>query len=196
MKFKFLILLILFFTYNSWIKADNVRDFQIEEMAIGDSLLNFFDKDKITNSIVDWYDDLEKKLYVSLAFDSNNFTQYDFVDVWTKYGDKEFKIVAIAGVNYFENKNYIKDIEDCYIKQLEIAEDISRLFVNSKMDGPHTVVHDADSSGKSTYTDIYFDINNKHEAVIGCYDWSEELKDKGDHLYISLRSKEFAEWLR
>jgi hypothetical protein len=64
------------------------------------------------------------------------------------------------------------------------------------MDGPHTIAHDSDPSGKSSYTDIYFDIENNHEAVIACYDWNEDLKDKEDHIYISLRSKEFAEWLR
>ena len=193
---KLLLIFILTFTIQSSTKADDIRDFQIEEMGIGDSLLNFFTKDKITKSTVDWYDDLEKNMYVSLAFDSNNFVQYDFVDVWTKYGDKEFKIVAIAGVNYFKKKGQIRDIEDCYDKQLEIANDISKLFSNSIMDGPHTIPHDSDPSGKSSYTDIYFDIENKHEAVIGCYDWNEDLKDKEDHIYISLRSKEFAEWLR
>jgi hypothetical protein len=146
--------------------------------------------------MVDWYDDLEKNMYVSLAFDSNNFVQYDFVDVWTKYGDKEFKIVAIAGVNYFEKNSKIRDIEDCYFKQLEIANEISSLFSNSKMDGPHTLTHTGDSSGISTYTDIYFDFDNTYEAVIGCYDWSDDLKDKEDHIYITLRSKEFAAWLR
>jgi len=190
------VVLILFLNFQSLTKADDIGDFQIEGMAIGDSLLNFFNKDKITKSIVDWYDDLEKNIYVSLALDSNNFSQYDFVDVWTKYGDKEFIIVAIAGVNYFEEKDQIRDIEDCYVKQLEIANEISSLFSNSKMDGPHTLTHSGDSSGKSTYTDIYFDFDNTYEAVIGCYDWSDDLKDKEDHIYISLRSKEFAEWLR
>ena len=99
---KFFLYIILILSFQSLVKADDIRDFQIEEMGIGDSLLNFFTKDKITKSTVDWYDDLEKNMYVSLAFDSNNFVQYDFVDVWTKYGDKEFKIVAIAGVNYFK----------------------------------------------------------------------------------------------
>ena len=177
-------------------KAEDISEFEIEGMSIGDSLLIFFDKNKISKSIVDWYDDLEKNKYVSLAFDSNNFNQYDYVDVWTKYGDKKFKIIAIAGVDYFGKQKQIKDIEHCYIKQLKIAEEISGLFSNSKMDGPHTIIHDADVSTKSTYTDMYIDIDNKYEAVIGCYDWNEDLKDKADHIYITLRSKEFATWLR
>ena len=192
----FLSVLIIIFSLQQLTKADDISEFEIEGMSIGDSLLIFFDKNKISKSIVDWYDDLEKNKYVSLAFDSNNFNQYDFVDVWTKYGDKKFIIVAIAGVDYFGRKKDINDIEHCYVKQLKIADDISRLFSNSKMNGPHTIVHESDPSGKSTYTDIYFDIDNKYEAVIGCYDWNEDLKDKADHIYITLRSKKFATWLR
>ena len=193
---RLLLILILTLSIHTLSKAEGISDFEIEGMSIGDSLLTFFDKNKISKSIVDWYDDLEKNKYVSLAFNSNNFNQYDFVDVWTKYGDKKFKIIAIAGVDYFGKQKQIKDIEHCYIKQLKIAEEISGLFSNSIMDGPHTITHDADPSGKSSYTDIYFDIENKHEAVIGCYDWNEDLKDKEDHIYITLRSKEFATWLR
>ena len=192
----FLSVLIIIFSLQQLTKADDISEFEIEGMSIGDSLLIFFDKNKISKSIVDWYDDLEKNKYVSLAFDSNNFNQYDFVDVWTKYGDKKFKIIAIAGVDYFGKNKQINDIEHCYVKQLKIAEDISRLFSNSQMDGPHTITHESDLSGKSSYTDIYFDIDNKHEAVVGCYDWNENLKDKKDHIYITLRSKKFAAWLR
>ena len=65
MKFFFLCL-VLTLSFQSLIKADDIRDFQIEEMGIGDSLLNFFTKDKITKSTVDWYDDLEKK-YVRIT---------------------------------------------------------------------------------------------------------------------------------
>ena len=190
------LILILLLNFQTLSKAEGISEFEIEGMSIGDSLLTFFDKNKIKKSIVDWYDNLEKNKYVSLAFNSNNFNQYDFVDVWTEYGDNEFKIVAIAGVDYFGKNKQIYDIENCYVEQLKIAENISRLFSNSKMDGPHTIAHDTDVSGKSTYTDIYFDIDNKHEAVISCYDWNEDLKDKADHIYITLRSKEFAAWLR
>jgi hypothetical protein len=192
---RLLLVFILTLNFQSLTKADDIKDFQIEGMSIGDSLLNFFNNEEILKSIVDWYDDLEKNRFTSLAFESSNFNQYDFVDVWTKHGDKNFIIVAIAGVNYFGNNDLILDIDDCYIKQLQIAKDIESLFVNSKMDGPHTLTHTTDPSGNSTYTDIYFDLNSQYEAVIGCYDWNENLDDKADHIYITLRSKNFATWL-
>ena len=65
---------------------------------------------KITNSIVNWYDDLEKNRYIAIALDSENFKQYDFVDIFTNYGDESYKIATIAGVMYFGNDKEIRDI--------------------------------------------------------------------------------------
>ena len=40
----FLAIVILIFSLQSLIKADDIWDFQIEGMSIGDSLLNYFDE--------------------------------------------------------------------------------------------------------------------------------------------------------
>ena len=64
MKF-FLLALILIFNFQSLTKADDVRDFEIEGMSVGDSLHDHFSKKKISESEVDWYNDLEKHRYIS-----------------------------------------------------------------------------------------------------------------------------------
>ena len=38
---------ILIFSLKSWCLADDIKDFQIEGMNIGDSLLNYYDKKEI-----------------------------------------------------------------------------------------------------------------------------------------------------
>ena len=43
----FLAIVILIFSLQSWTKADNISDFQIDGMSIGDSLLNFANKQEI-----------------------------------------------------------------------------------------------------------------------------------------------------
>ena len=43
---NFLLILILILSFQSWTKADDIRDFQIEEMGIGDSLINFVNGDE------------------------------------------------------------------------------------------------------------------------------------------------------
>ena len=90
-KIKFIKILfitwLITFSFQFSSNADDIRDFQIEGMSVGSSLLDYFSKKKINASIVDWYDDLEKNRYVAFAFDSPDFQTYDFVDVWTKYND-------------------------------------------------------------------------------------------------------------
>ena len=46
---NFLLILILTFSFQTLTKADDIKDFEIEGMSIGDSLLDFYDEEKITN---------------------------------------------------------------------------------------------------------------------------------------------------
>ena len=47
----FLIILILFLKPQSWTKADDIREFEIDGMSIGDSILVNYNKDEIENKI-------------------------------------------------------------------------------------------------------------------------------------------------
>ena len=177
--------------------ADDVQEFEIEGMSVGDSLNEYFSKKKITSSEVDWYNDLEKNRYISYAFDSNKFQTYDFVDIWVKHNDKDLKIDTMAGALYFGSNKKIKDINDCYKNQKNIANELLLIFKNAKKDGPtKRTFYEADASGESSYTDIYLQLNTEYHVVIACYDWSDEfLGIKEDHLYIAIRSKDLGDWL-
>ena len=177
--------------------TDDIKDLEIESMSIGDSALDYFSEEKITNSIVNWYDNLEKNRYIAIALDSENFKQYDFVDIFTNYGDESYKIATIAGVMYFGNDKEIRDINHCYKKQITIAAEIKSMFKTSKKEGPVKIIFkSADPTGKSSYTDIYLTLDNNYEVVIACYDWSDDFKNKADHMYVALRSKEVDAWLK
>ena len=190
-------LLIIIFSLQSLTKADDVRNFEIEGMSVGDSLYDYFSKKKINESEVDWYNDLEKNRYISYAFDSIKFQTYDFVDIWVKYNDKDLKIDTMAGVLYFGDNKALKDVDDCYKNQKNISEELLTVFKNAQKEGPSKrIFYEADPSGKSSYTDIYLDLDEKYQVVIACYDWSDEfLGVKEDHLYIAIRSKELSFWL-
>ena len=47
----FLTVLILIFSLQSWTKADDIRDFEIEGISIGDSLLDYYSKEDIESRI-------------------------------------------------------------------------------------------------------------------------------------------------
>ena len=193
----FLTILILILNLQSFTKADDIQDFEIEGMSVGDSLHDHFSKKKIKESEVDWYNDLEKNRYISYAFDSKKFQTYDFVDIWVKYNDKDLKIDTMAGVLYFGDNKALKNVDDCYKNQKHISDELLTVFKNAQKEGPSKrIFYEADPSGKSSYTDIYLDLDEKYQVVIACYDWSDEfLGIKEDHLYISIRSKELSFWL-
>ena len=46
----FLSVIIIIFNLQSWTKADDIRDFQIEGMSVGDSLLDYLSEQEILNS--------------------------------------------------------------------------------------------------------------------------------------------------
>jgi len=47
---KFILFIILTISFQSLTKADDIRDFQIEGMSIGDSLLDYFNEKDILNN--------------------------------------------------------------------------------------------------------------------------------------------------
>ena len=53
---RLLLILILTFSFQTLSKADDIRDFEIEGMSIGDSLLNYFTEEEINNATDNSYD--------------------------------------------------------------------------------------------------------------------------------------------
>ena len=50
MKMKFLTILFLIFSLQSWTNADEIDEFSIEGISIGDSLLSYFSVNEINNA--------------------------------------------------------------------------------------------------------------------------------------------------
>ena len=47
----FIAILVLIFSLQSWTKADDISEFEIEGMSIGDSLLDYMNEEEIINQI-------------------------------------------------------------------------------------------------------------------------------------------------
>ena len=129
MKFKiFSIILITILNLQSWSNADDIRDFEIEGMSIGDSLLGHMKENKIIEEINDdtisyYY----KNDYVTIStWDiKQNFEIYDDVGVVLKINDNKYVIYGLEGTLYMKKKS---DIEECYEKQNDITNDIKNSF--------------------------------------------------------------------
>ena len=189
----FITVLFLIFSLQSWTKADDIREFAIEGMSIGDSLLDYFNEEKIKSE--------EKFLYKSKKFASfwikkNSFSKlklenYDSVTISYKHNDKKYIIDSIeASISYKNN------IQDCYKQKKNIEKYLFELF-NINFES-YEAVYNGDPSGESkvTISDLFFD-NGASSRVI-CYDISQKLSDnKGwwDRLSVIVNSEEFTKFL-
>ena len=121
-------LFLILFSFLTPSFADDIRDFEIEGMSIGDSLLDHLSKEEIITEI-----ELHKPEYNYLtdefgeAYLFDKFEIYDVVSFFIKPDDENYTIYYISGGIYYDDK-----IEQCYAKQKEIGEEFSVLYKNTK----------------------------------------------------------------
>ena len=90
------------FSFQSWAKTDDLRDFQIEGMSVGDSLLDYMTKKQIDNSKRNYFTD-KRKYYV--VYKQSSLNTYEIVDIYLKTDDKNYEIKSIVGKLKVKNKN-------------------------------------------------------------------------------------------
>ena len=185
----FVLVLVLIFSFQSCTKADDIGEFEIEGMSIGDSLLDYMNKDEI-KKITDY----KSKKFSRFSFKLPQFETYDSLQVHFKTADQKYKIHSISGGIFFEN-----NIEDCYGKKNEVVELLSNLFKDVKIDDDGIRKYPADPTGKSVTNTVYFDFKSGSGAKVACVKFSEDFKKNTnavDHLRVSVSSKEYIIWIR
>ena len=183
-----IVVLGLFLITSSW--ADDISDFEIEGMSIGDSLLNNFTEREIKENIQNYYDNSKiKKFYAVEIYKHKKFEVYDSVQFSLKVNDKDYVIYHIVGLVFYEN-----NINRCYEKQKEVVKELMFLFKNAeKLEGD--IKHPADDTGKSKIKEVNFWFKSGDVAGADCYDWSDEV-DWVDHLRVGMISDEYNIWLK
>ena len=175
---------LLLFTLHTPSQADDIRDFQIEEMSIGDSLLDYFSEVEIIKEEKTFYP--SKKFYVMNIPYVSKSSIYQKVTVSIKNNDIKYKIYSIGGTIFYEN-----NIKDCYKKKDKIVKELSEIFKDDvKKTDEGTFILDADSSGKSTATTVNFIFNSNDFVSIQCKDWSEKM-NAYDRLKVSIVLEEY-----
>ena len=187
MKRLSLYLFLILFTLQTPSQADDIRDFQIEGMSIGDSLLDYFSEEKILNNRAPYF---KNKTYTPVEIDDESFEIYDVVQFGYKTGDKNYTILGLAG-----NINYPNNIKPCYKKMDEIVTELTRLFKNiAQITGKETEVSTIDKPGDTRKASVAYWFDSKDVAVVACYDYSEE-SGYMDNLAVSADTKEYNEFL-
>ena len=172
----------------SYAEGNDIEDFEIEGMSIGDSLLDFFEESEITKEF--YYKNKKYFSFGSMKYKSEN---YDGVQFHAKNKDKSYKIVAIEGMKSFDN-----DFNECLKLKDEIVKDLLKDLGNPIVNNDEGK-HNYDSTGNSKYyrTSISLDPKAKYfNLAVSCTDWSKELEPQfADKLAVSISNNEFNDYI-
>ena len=193
---RLLLIIILTLSFQSWTKADDISDFEIEGFSLGDSLLDFISEKEILSKLEQTKDlySYKKDNKFGEVYVYKDFELYVYMSFFVKPNDKNYKIYAIFGEVEINN-----NIKECDKYKKKIYNEMSQLFPNSRLDKGSYTLDGADPSGKSIATYYNWILNKKDIIEITCYDFDKSVqKVKNlnlDSLDIGIMSYELFEWL-
>ena len=174
---------ILILSMQSIVKADNIGDFEIEGISVGDTALAFFEKKEIDTKKKIYFPKSKKFFQITM---NGNFLEYDAITITLKENDNNYIIYQITGVLEFPN-----NIKKCFLKQKEIKEELSKTFPNI-ISSSYDFIFPQDESGRSKAAVSDFELNDG-EVRVWCSDWS--LENYEDNVQVSLSNKEFQDFI-
>lgn len=190
-----LTLLVLLFT--SSIFAEEISDFQIDGISVGDSLLDYMSEQEIINEI---YENKKsrftnKNFNFGEVFFPNTFIKssiYDSLYVFIKPEDSKYEIYSITGAKKYETK------DQCLSKKKEIVKEFSNLFHNSKIENiEYESKHDP--TGKSIIYNTRYIMILGGRVMVECAIFDKTISIKNNWwentLRVIIRTNEFREWL-
>ena len=184
-----ILVLIIIINPQTVTKADDISDFEIEGISIGDKLF-----DHITlKQFNDWekykYYYKDKKFVVVPCKLTSK--QYDQIGCTIKNTlDGNYKIYGINGTIKFP-----KDISKCFKKKDEVTKVFKNMLSNTESIDRGTYAHDADPTGNSKQTVVDFEFKNSSYIRVVCHDWSEKLTKENewiDEFKVYITSKELS----
>ena len=182
----FISILILILSFQSWTKADDIRDFEIEGLSIGDSLLNFASEKKIKSSISsNQYPNNKYIIYMADKF--INLTNYDFLAATVKKNDNQYIITSLKGAIFYKN------LDECIKLRSEIRNFIEEIIT---FDDVEEMTYDSqDGLGVIHALQMYLKPYPSVEAIVlNCNDYFENSGYKKD-LSVSVNQEDYAYFL-
>lgn len=186
----FIAVLFLIFSLQSWTKADDISDFEIEGMSIGDSLLDYYSEkeilEKINSSNTFFYN--KDYMSISLSYKTGKFKNYDDVGVVLKQKDKQYIIYSLEGT-------LVEDVtkESCYKKQNSIANYIEKIIDPKFVKDEWFLEKKRLNPGEKSVRYLNFiSSNNRTPFSVICYEYKNK---KYTTLYVAVDSEEFDKYL-
>lgn len=185
----FIIVLVLIFSLQSWTRANDIREFQIEGLTIGASLLNFASENQIKKARSTHQFPNDK--YIIYDYEKLVISKkYDWISVTTKKNDEKYIVTNIAGaIDY-------KELDECLRLKNEIESVVESLFKKIYKQ-KNEFASKQDKTGKSIIygTQYYFNPGPSNEAItVNCYHMDEESNIKKS-LKLAVNPEDYANFL-
>jgi hypothetical protein len=201
MKKLLVLLFSLFFFSSTAVFADDISDFSIEGISIGDSLLDYMSEDDILEEIENnkgFYTYLKEPNKYSSVYLFKKTQTYDKLSFFIKNNssnqyisnnNEKYKILFVRGII-----EYNQDFDSCLAKRNEIVKDLSGMFPNAqKIEN----VWIDESTENSIFNDVTFEFDSEDLIMARCNNWDENYRIKNNFsegLHIVILTKEIDVW--
>ena len=199
---RLLLILILTFSFQTLSRADDLRDFEIAGISVGDSLLEHFSKETILEELHSPFTFIYKdNKFADITIGNTDtyllykkFDNYYDLGVVIKPNDKNFRIYKISGRIFCKN-----DFNICLSKKTEIVSELINFFGNEATPDTFDAVHGYDKTGNSKSYATVFNFKAHEDLVrIVATNWSQKLTEEkkwGDNLKIEIFLREFVNFM-
>ena len=185
---KFCKIIFIFFVLQNFVNADEIREFEVEGLSLGNSLLGFYSKSYIDNLPKTTYPASDK--FYQIEIDSKS-DDYDNITIILKKNDSKYKIYNIGPGKFFDN-----DLKACNKlmdqKRIEIKS-----MLNDFKENTYEHIYNIDDKKSVAYiTD--FNFSDGSSIRVFCVDWSEVTEKKrnfGDNFTLDLSLNEYLDWI-
>ena len=185
---RLLLILILTLSFQTLVKADNISDFEIEGMSIGDNLLDHTETIGVTKNEI-----LKKELFYYPK--SKKFAGIAFADrgFFKTYSLVQFTINPVTYIiEDLSGEIDITNQKDCEKKQKKIFGEISEILKSGKKTEDDFRPHVFDKTGNSISNGLYIEVETGDQIGVECYIWGQEIQNEKnweDNLKVSITSK-------
>ena len=176
-------LFLIFFSFSASSFADDIQDFEIEGITIGDSLLDYMSEEEIKENVHYVYPD---KKFTVLTYKESTETYNWGILVEYKSNDQTYKIYGVTG-----NINFDNNIEGCYEKYDEIEKEISSMFKKNKIKKFDILPFGSEDGSTYKQTQFYFDSGDA--VSVDCYYFPNTPSQ--NHLKVTMTSQELQWYL-
>ena len=181
---------LILFSFSAPSFADDISDFEIEGISLGDSLLDYMTEEKIKIQLEknkEMYSHTDKK-FIGILVDGISSDVYEYIVVTIKrIDDLDYKIYSIRGMFDYSNP------ADCLKKQKTIVKDLSLIFKKAKKD-EWKRSPPVDPTGQSEITSFDFILEDGGSVSVVCHDYAKHV-DLPSGLDVTVRNEEYHTWL-